>query len=292
MGMTDSARRDQAAGERERAAARRGELAAERDSRQAQDDVGSSEREHAAGDRDLAASHRDHLADQRHPDRGGAADDRRRAASDRLAAVSDRDHSEDEARERMSLRAQAATDRAHDIADRRQAMADRAADLLEREQAAAELLDAQTDQLTGAHGRQLGALLCEREINRARHGDGRLILAYVDVDGLKAVNDAAGHQGGDVLLVLVVDALKEHLRSYDLIVRVGGDEFVCMLSGCSLNDARQRFIQVRTLIGEMPVAATHGASISIGYASLRPEDTLGTLTQRADQHLYRAKRRR
>jgi diguanylate cyclase (GGDEF)-like protein len=326
--MTDSDRRDQAAGERERAAAQRGDAAAERDVRQARQDVESSHRAHAAGDRDDAASGRDraatvrdrsasgrdhaataragapsaapsalraqsdHDSDRRTADRGGAADDRRAAASDRRAAVSDRDRSEDEARERTSLRAQAANDRAHDIKDRRQAIADRAADLLEREQAAADLLDAQTDQLTGAHGRQLGALLCSREINRARHGDGRLVLAYVDVDGLKAVNDEAGHHAGDALLVQVVDALKDGLRSYDLIVRVGGDEFICMLSGCSLDGARQRFTQVRALIAEIPMAGQGAAAISVGYAALRPEDSLESLTARADERLYRAKRGR
>ncbi len=59
----------------------------------------------------------------------------------------------------------------------------------DREQARADLRRAQLDELTGAFGRELGMVEIEREINRARHGNGRLVLAYVDVDGLKQVND-------------------------------------------------------------------------------------------------------
>ena len=94
---------------------------------------------------------------------------------------------------------------------------------------AAELRRAQIDQLTGALGRELGIATLEREINRARRGNGRLVLAYVDVDGLKEVNDRQGHAAGDALLRDVVGAIQTHLRSYDPIVRVGGDEFVCAL---------------------------------------------------------------
>jgi diguanylate cyclase (GGDEF)-like protein len=155
----------------------------------------------------------------------------------------------------------------------------------DREQAEAELRCAQIDQLTGALGRELGISTLEREINRARHGNGRLVLAYVDVDGLKQVNDRLGHAAGDALLRDVVAAIQPHLRSYDPIVRVGGDEFVCALGQCVPEDAHRRFQAIAaTLARTRP-----GASISVGFAELRPEDTLEQLTQRGDRALYEAK---
>lgn len=95
-----------------------------------------------------------------------------------------------------AVRARAAADRAHAESD--------------REQAEAQLRQAQLDHLTGAFGRELGMVALEREINRARHGDGRLVLAFVD--GLKQVNDLNGHAAGDALLRDVVGAIQEHLR--------------------------------------------------------------------------------
>jgi len=76
------------------------------------------------------------------------------------------------------------------------------------------------------------------------------------------------------------------LRSYDSIVRVGGDEFVCALVDMVPDEARRRFQQMNTTIKQ-----THpSASISVGFAVLRPEDTLQLLMERGDKALYEAKR--
>ena len=68
----------------------------------------------------------------------------------------------------------------------------------------------------------------EREMDRTlRSGEG-LVVAYIDVDGLKAVNDTAGHTAGDTLLSSVADSITHDLRSYDVICRFGGDEFLVL----------------------------------------------------------------
>jgi len=229
-------------------------------------DQATADREAAAADRDGAAAHRDQAqaqADQRTSDREQAAADQR---------TSDRD--------------QAAADREAAAADREEAATDRAVATHDREQASAELRHAQFDQLTGALGRELGMVELEREINRARHGNGRLVLAYVDVDRLKQVNDRQGHGAGDALLRDVVAAIRAHLRSYDPIVRVGGDEFVCALGDSTPDEARRRFQDIRVAIEQ----AHPSASISVGFAALRPQDTLEQLTERGDTALYEAKR--
>ena len=234
--------------------------------------------------------------DRRTSGRDRAAADREAAAADRDEAAADRDLAQAQADQRASDRAQAdqrtsdraqaAADREAAAADREKAAADRAVATHDREQASAELRHAQFDQLTGALGRELGMVELEREINRARHGNGRLVLAYVDVDRLKQVNDRQGHGAGDALLRDVVAAIRAHLRSYDPIVRVGGDEFVCALGDSTPDEARRRFQDIRVAIEQTQPTA----SISVGFAALRPQDTLEQLTGRGDTALYEAKR--
>jgi diguanylate cyclase (GGDEF)-like protein len=76
-----------------------------------------------------------------------------------------------------------------------------------------------------------------------------------------------------------------HLRSYDPVVRVGGDEFVCALGDCTPQEARRRF----QVIGATIKKTQPDASISVGLAPLGPDDTLQQLTERGDQALYDAK---
>lgn len=111
------------------------------------------------------------------------------------------------------------------------------------------------------------------------------MLAFVDVDGLKEVNDRQGHAVGDALLQAVTATIRSRLRTYDPIVRFGGDEFVCALLDTDLGQAEQRFDDIRRELGK-----THASdSISVGLAALRPGDSLEELMARGDQALYGAK---
>jgi diguanylate cyclase (GGDEF)-like protein len=296
--------RGHAALDRERAAELREAAAAERDRAQAASDAGTrlrrgaaDGREHAAADRDEHASERDRsqaAADQRAGGRSGAADDREHAVADRHHAaedrdqsVSDRDVSQAAADQRAVNRSESARDSVHATSDREAAIEDRAGADRDYGLRRADLRRAQLDQLTGAFGREIGLSLLDREIDRARHGNGHLVLAYIDVDGLKQVNDGHGHGAGDALLRDVVAAIQRHMRSYDTLVRVGGDEFVCGLSDCTRAVAGSRFEEIRAT---MRIAQPH-ASLSVGFAELRPGDTLDELTKRGDAALYQAKRR-
>ncbi|MDX6648201.1 MAG: hypothetical protein QOJ97_152, partial [Solirubrobacteraceae bacterium] len=104
--------------------------------------------------------------------------------------------------------------------------------------------------------------------------------------GLKAINDREGHSAGDVLLVAVVSTMRAKLRSFDPVVRYGGDEFVCAMSGTDAADVTERFCEVAEAL-----AREHEAAISVGVAELRPGDTLADLVTRGDAALYEAKRR-
>jgi diguanylate cyclase (GGDEF)-like protein len=217
--------------------------------------MGANERDGAADERDSAAEHRDSAAEERDT----AAEERERDGPDHEQAARDR--------------AEASDDRERAAQDRRQAAADR-----ER---------AGIDALTGALRRERGLVDVQREIDRARRSDGRLVLAFVDVDGLKAVNDAQGHAAGDQVLRDVAAALRDGLRSYDLVIRYGGDEFLCVLSGTDVDGAQRRFDEVtRSLTQRSPKA-----SVSTGLAALEDPDTLDALTARADAALYAGRRR-
>jgi diguanylate cyclase (GGDEF)-like protein len=225
-----------------------------------------SERDAAADERDLAAARRDR-----------AADERDRAAERRGGAA-----------RRSSWRdsAQAADDRERAAHDRRRASNDRRRARDDRREAGNDRHQAGLDSLTGALRRDRGAVDLQREIDRARRSDGSLILAFVDVEGLKAINDTHGHAAGDRALRAVATALLGGLRSYDVVVRYGGDEFLCGLPGTDLDAAQRRLDAVaETLADQNP-----GTSVSIGLAELASADTLDALTARADAALYAARR--
>jgi diguanylate cyclase (GGDEF)-like protein len=83
------------------------------------------------------------------------------------------------------------------------------------------------------------------------------------------------------LLRRAVRAIRAHVRTYDLIVRLGGDEFLCVLSEMSVLTASQRFEAIKAALAEEPGAP----QIRVGIAALRPEDTAGELVKRADSEL-------
>jgi diguanylate cyclase (GGDEF)-like protein len=165
--------------------------------------------------------------------------------------------------------------------DRTTALADRGASARER-------VSSSIDGLTGVYLRGPGTLELEREIARARRTKQPLVLAFVDVDGLKEINDSRGHRAGDRVLLQLADCLKAALRSHDLIIRYGGDEFVCALADADLSFARRRFLNIQSTLEK-----THpGASFSSGFAQLDPGDTLEGLIARADAALQQIKRQR
>jgi diguanylate cyclase (GGDEF)-like protein len=202
-----------------------------------------------------------------------AAEDRRRAATDRAAAADGR--------------ARAARNREHAAADRERAARDREHARADRETLLAQLVILETDQLTGARTRAAGLVDIEHEIDRARRAAGLLVIAYVDVVGLKPVNDKRGHAAGDTLLRRAVHGIRSHLRSYDLIVRMGGDEFVCVMPGATIQDARQRFAAIQTDLAATP----DRCEIRIGYAELAQDDNTADLIERADAQLHTSRAR-
>ena len=124
------------------------------------------------------------------------------------------------------------------------------------------------DDLTGVLRRGPGLDALRLELARARRLSQPVSVAFVDVDGLKAINDTHGHAAGDTLLRTVAATMRCRLRSTDLIMRHGGDEFVCVLGGASMEAARGVMSEVTSAV----VEATGGTSVSVGVATLAPRE--------------------
>ncbi|MEA2182780.1 MAG: hypothetical protein QOF69_1965, partial [Solirubrobacteraceae bacterium] len=159
--------------------------------------------------------------------------------------------------------------------------------LVDREALAQELAVLAIDPLTGARTRAAGLIELDHELERCRRTSGLLVVAYIDVVALKRLNDSVGHGAGDELLKRVVAQIKEHLRPYDLIIRLGGDEFLCAMSNMTLPGARQR---LHAIAADLATAPGCGA-IRTGFAQLlTPTETASALIARADNDLLATRR--
>src|SRR5213080_3277849 len=219
----------------------------------------AAKRDRAAELRDRGAEGRDALArlhDQQDDSGASREDILLRAERDRARAAADR--------------AKAADDRARAAADREQAARERAEARRDRAESADNLKLATTDQLTGELTRRFGLEEVSRELERAHRTGATLVLAFVDVDGLKQVNDSQGHLAGDVLLRLVGETLRANVRPYDVIVRYGGDELVCAMPNLGVREAKARFETIAAAL--TAIDAEH--SVTVGLAEAEPADSL------------------
>jgi len=127
-----------------------------------------------------------------------------------------------------------------------------------------------------------------RELERANRTGTPFVLAFVDVDDLKAVNDEQGHLAGDALLQRVGETLRANVRPYDVIVRYGGDELVCAMPNVTVSEVRDRFARIVAALR----AVNPRHSVTFGLAEADPKDTMRDLIARADADLLGARRSR
>ena len=270
--------------EREAASRERGSAAKVRVGATAQRLETAEKRDEVSRVRDLTAAARERTADLRDT----VADARDRGAEARERRDGDPDDPDEAVAALKALRIAGAKGRREAGIERDAAASDRRAAAEDREEAATDRIDAGLDELTGIFRRGTGELALAHEIDRSRRLGLPMVLAMIDVDGLKVVNDENGHAAGDTLLRDVVTAVTSMTRSYDVTVRWGGDEFLCAMSSATLDVASKRATGIRDALEGL----RHGASVTTGLAELQPDDTLSSLVARADAALYRAKESR
>jgi diguanylate cyclase (GGDEF)-like protein len=163
-------------------------------------------------------------------------------------------------------------------------LAEEAAVAIARADAAVSLADeARRDPLTGLLNRRGWEDALRAEVARADRTREPLSMLMLDLDGLKAFNDTAGHQAGDELLGAVAQSWESRVRPTDVLARYGGDEFVVLLPGCDEPAALQ---VAQGLLAGLPA----GASCSAGVAQWNGTEDGPALVVRADAALYTGKR--
>ena len=144
-----------------------------------------------------------------------------------------------------------------------------------------------TDELTGLYNRHYMRDELTRMTAHATRHRGSFAVISLDLDGLKIVNDARGHQAGDDLLRAVADALRSVLRTEDVAVRTGGDEFVVLVPGADRAAAVSVIHRIKQRIAGSD--AMGGASVSTGIGVWRHGTDPDLTLHEADEELYRAK---
>lgn len=132
----------------------------------------------------------------------------------------------------------------------------------------------------------------ELEVARQQRYGGQLLLAVLDVDHFKRINDSFGHLAGDRVLKIIANELRKRLRKTDFIARFGGEEFALLLPETPLESGQQLLDSLRAGVQECPFhfkGARIQVTLSGGIANFAVRDEAEQVFERADQALYRAK---
>jgi diguanylate cyclase (GGDEF)-like protein len=175
----------------------------------------------------------------------------------------------------------------------------RAQELLQTEHArrAAELEALSvTDELTGLHNRRGFMALAEQHARLAVRRREPFGIVFIDVNGLKTINDNLGHEVGDRAIREAASVLQRTMRSADIVARLGGDEFVALLDGCAPGTVETVLVRLRKELESLggDEARTYRLSLSTGVAFFDPDEPrrVDELVAAADQRMYARKRER
>jgi diguanylate cyclase (GGDEF)-like protein len=150
-----------------------------------------------------------------------------------------------------------------------------------------------TDDLTCLYNRRGFFAAATQQLRLARRNLKSILLFFIDIDGLKQVNDKYGHREGDLALVRTADALEETFRDSDIIARLGGDEFAVLAPEASAKHQQTLLHRLTASLAKTSTGeARYWLSVSVGTARFDPQHavTLGELMAQADKAMYEQKR--
>lgn len=149
---------------------------------------------------------------------------------------------------------------------------------------------ATTDSLTGLYNRRYSLHRLGRELSLAGRTGSPLSLVLLDLDHFKDINDTHGHDAGDRVLAKLGRQIRKRLRSVDIPVRWGGEEFAIVLPGTNLDGAVRLAGELLEVMQSLDLPEIGGISASFGVVEYRPGESDNELMARADRLLYQAKR--
>lgn len=132
----------------------------------------------------------------------------------------------------------------------------------------------------------------ERLIARVHRYDAKAAMLYVDVDGLKIINDSSGHLAGDQALIQVAQLLSSGVRKSDVVARIGGDEFGILLENADEPSAHETATRLIDMIASCDFLHNGEAlplSVAIGVGMIGASDSAQSVMARADEEMYRRK---
>jgi len=156
---------------------------------------------------------------------------------------------------------------------------------------------ANIDAMTGVLNKKSGLETLEKELKLPNNNNDNLVICFIDVDGLKIVNDNLGHEEGDKLLINVTKILKESIRKTDFVIRMGGDEFLIVFPGTTMKEVNKAWARVLRSLDEINKNnEKYNLSISYGFyeygKEVGKELTINELIKGADVEMYKMKRER
>jgi diguanylate cyclase (GGDEF)-like protein len=152
-----------------------------------------------------------------------------------------------------------------------------------------------TDELTGLYNRRGFHTLAGQQLKVSQRADRELVVVFVDVDGLKMINDTLGHRKGDMALLATTDVLRKTFRKSDIICRWGGDEFVILTIEAAGLGEKKITARLEENLKEFNAGdAPYPLLLSVGMARLDPRKTasIDELIERADQTMFERKQER
>ena len=161
-----------------------------------------------------------------------------------------------------------------------------------REHLEEQRLKALIDPLTGLPNRAAWGERLAHEVEQWQAHGNPLLIAMLDLDHFKRINDGYGHLAGDKVLKIVAAQLRKHLRPNDFIARFGGEEFVLLIPDTTLAMGLQVLEKLRAAIAACPFhfkGEPVTLTCSIGLAPFKLADRSEQVLKRADEALYRAK---
>ncbi|HDK7156405.1 TPA: diguanylate cyclase [Clostridium botulinum] len=151
-----------------------------------------------------------------------------------------------------------------------------------------------TDAMTGTLNRRSGLSLLNKELNLSKNNSKNLVVCFIDVDKLKRINDAFGHEEGDKVLIKVAKTLKESVRKTDFVIRMGGDEFLIVFPETTMKEANKVWYRISRRVEDLnKYSHNYNLSLSYGFYEYSKETQkkicINDLIKKADAEMYKEK---